>query len=122
MSCCRRSIWRKHASARPHRLSVGQCQRVAFARALAANPDLILADEPTAALDAKAGQLAIKSLRRLTVDAGRTVIVVTHDPRILPFADRVVHMENGKLEERAADDDVMMAPVSRPQLELAAVH
>jgi putative ABC transport system ATP-binding protein len=83
-----------------NRLSVGQCQRVAFARALAADPDLILADEPTASLDAEAGQRALELLRRLTTDAGKTVIVVTHDPRILPFADRVLHMENGRLEEQ----------------------
>jgi putative ABC transport system ATP-binding protein len=88
------------ADVQPHRLSVGQCQRVAFARALAADPDLILADEPTASLDAKSGQQALELLRRLTVDSGKSVIVVTHDHRILPFADRILHMENGKVEER----------------------
>ena len=106
----------------PHRLSVGQCQRVAFARALAADPDLILADEPTASLDAKTGHQALELLRRLTVNAGKTVIVVTHDPRILQFADRIVHMENGKLEERAPTDDVMMAVVSHHDQELATVR
>lgn len=103
---------REHADAQPQRLSVGQCQRVAFARALAADPDLILADEPTASLDAKTGHVALELLRELTVAAGKTVIVVTHDPRILPFADRILHMENGKLEERTADDDMMMDVVS----------
>jgi putative ABC transport system ATP-binding protein len=91
------------ANEQPHRLSVGQCQRVAFARALATNPDLILADEPTASLDAKTGLRAIELLRSLTVDFGKAVIVVTHDSRILPFADRVLHMENGKLEEQTID-------------------
>ena len=100
------------ANFQPNRLSVGQCQRVAFARALAADPDLILADEPTASLDARTGHQALGLLRRLTVDAGKTVIVVTHDPRILEFADRVLHMENGRLEERTAGDDVMMSVVS----------
>jgi putative ABC transport system ATP-binding protein len=100
------------ANVQPNRLSVGQCQRVAFARALAADPDLILADEPTASLDARTGHQALQLLRRLTVDAGKTVIVVTHDPRILEFADRVLHMENGRLEERTPGDDVMMSVVS----------
>jgi putative ABC transport system ATP-binding protein len=103
---------RDHADAQPQRLSVGQCQRVAFARALAADPDLILADEPTASLDAKTGHVALELLRELTIAAGKTVIVVTHDPRILQFADRILHMENGRLEERTKDDDVMMDVVS----------
>ena len=93
------------ADVQPQRLSVGQCQRVAFARALAANPDLILADEPTASLDATSGHRAMLLLRRLTVDHGKTVIVVTHDSRILPFADRILHMENGKLEEQSLEGD-----------------
>jgi putative ABC transport system ATP-binding protein len=78
-------------------LSVGQCQRVALARALVGDPELILADEPTAALDAAHGQTAIQLLRDLTRRAGTTVVVVTHDQRILPFADRVLQLENGKL-------------------------
>ena len=106
--------------AQPSRLSVGQCQRVAFARALAADPELILADEPTASLDAKTGHQALELLRRMTVDAGKTVIVVTHDPRILSFADRILHMENGRVEERSGDDDMMLAAVSHPTLELAS--
>lgn len=110
-----------HADAQPQRLSVGQCQRVAFARALAADPDLILADEPTASLDAKTGHSALELLRELTVAAGKTVIVVTHDPRILSFADRILHMENGKLEERTASDDVMMDVVSHsPETQMIA--
>jgi putative ABC transport system ATP-binding protein len=106
----------------PQRLSVGQCQRVAFARALAADPDLILADEPTASLDAKTGHQALELLRELTVAAGKTVIVVTHDPRILQFADRILHMENGRLEERPPADDVMMGVVSQPTEQLATTH
>jgi putative ABC transport system ATP-binding protein len=111
---------RDKADESPQRLSVGQCQRVAFARALAADPDLILADEPTASLDAKTGQQAIELLRELTVAAGKTVIVVTHDPRILPFADRILHMENGRLEDRPPADDVMMEVISHPMEQLAA--
>jgi putative ABC transport system ATP-binding protein len=107
----------------PHRLSVGQCQRVAFARALAADPDLILADEPTASLDAKTGHQALQLLRRLTVDSGKTVLVVTHDPRILPFADRTVHMENGKLAERQpGEDDSLSTMIAQPTPEPALTY
>ena len=113
---------RDKAEESPQRLSVGQCQRVAFARALAADPDLILADEPTASLDAKTGHQALELLRELTVAAGKTVIVVTHDPRILQFADRIMHMENGQLEERLPADDVMMNVVSNPAEQLATTH
>ena len=83
----------------PSKMSVGQCQRVAFARALVGDPKLILADEPTASLDAETGQLAMDLLRQLTVDTGKTVVVVTHDHRILPYADRVLNVANGKLQE-----------------------
>jgi putative ABC transport system ATP-binding protein len=112
----------QYANSQPHRLSVGQCQRVAFARALVADPDLILADEPTAALDAKTGQQEMNLLRQLTVESGRTVVVVTHDPRILDFADRVVQIENGTLEEQRMDDDVMTTPVPRRTKELVAAY
>jgi putative ABC transport system ATP-binding protein len=79
------------------RLSVGQCQRVALARALAADPDVILADEPTAALDGDSGRQAMELLRRLTVERGKTAVIVTHDHRIVEFADRVVRLERGLL-------------------------
>jgi ABC-type lipoprotein export system ATPase subunit len=87
------------ADSQPSRLSVGQCQRIAIARALAADPAIILADEPTAALDADSGQQAMELLRELTVAAGKTAVVVTHDHRILDYADRVVHMDRGVLRE-----------------------
>lgn len=82
------------------RLSVGQCQRVAIARALATDPQLVLADEPTASLDAALGQQAMQLLRTLTVEMGKTAIVVTHDPRIEAFADRTLVMESGRLVQR----------------------
>ena len=85
----------------PRQLSAGQCQRVAMARALAADPELILADEPTASLDAANGQKAMQMLRRLTTDEGKTAIVVTHDQRIFPFADRICQLENGRVTETA---------------------
>lgn len=81
----------------PARLSAGQCQRVAIARALAGDPQLILADEPTASLDAAHGREAMELLRQLTSDQGRTTIVVSHDPRIFAFADRIFWLENGRL-------------------------
>jgi putative ABC transport system ATP-binding protein len=92
------------ANVQPHRLSVGQCQRVAFARALAADPELILADEPTASLDATTGHQALELLRRLTVDSGKAVVVVTHDQRILQFSDRTLYMENGNVVEHKAEN------------------
>jgi putative ABC transport system ATP-binding protein len=95
------------ASAQPKNLSAGQCQRVALARALACNPDLILADEPTAALDAANGQQVMALIRRLTTEQGRTAVVVTHDPRIFPFADRVYWLEGGRIVEAA---DGLLAP------------
>lgn len=81
----------------PRRLSAGQCQRVALARALASDPDLILADEPTASLDAASGLQAIELLRELARQEHKTAIVVTHDTRIFGFADRILHLENGAI-------------------------
>jgi putative ABC transport system ATP-binding protein len=79
-------------------LSMGQRQRVALARALAADPELILADEPTASLDASSGLKAMNLLRDLTKRMGKTVVVVTHDSRILPLADRILQLEDGRVK------------------------
>lgn len=87
----------ERASLLPRDLSGGQKQRVAIARALAGNPALIMADEPTAALDSQNGQAVIELLRKLASDGGHTVLMVTHDPRIQSVADRVVHLEDGEL-------------------------
>lgn len=84
----------------PRRMSVGQCQRVALARALANDPRIILADEPTASLDAENGQAVMHLLRRLLREEGRTAIVVTHDSRVFPFADRVLQLEDGQFSTR----------------------
>ena len=81
----------------PADLSGGQKQRLAIARALAADPEIILADEPTAALDSVNGRLVIGLLRDLASSRGRSVVVVTHDNRILEFADRIAHIEDGRL-------------------------
>jgi putative ABC transport system ATP-binding protein len=82
----------------PHDLSGGQKQRVAIARALAAHPRLLLADEPTAALDSQTGREVVELLRRLARDQGCAVLMVTHDPRILDIADRLLRMEDGRLQ------------------------
>ena len=81
----------------PHDLSGGQKQRVAIARALAARPKLLLADEPTAALDSVTGREIVDLLRKLALDQSCSVLMVTHDPRILDVADRLLKMEDGRL-------------------------
>lgn len=96
-------------------LSMGQCQRVAMARALAGDPDLILADEPTASLDAENGRAVMELLRQLTTEQGRTVVLVTHDHRIFAYADRIFHMENGQLRDAVP---VAAAPVQDIKLSL----
>ena len=83
----------------PHDLSGGQKQRVAIARALAAHPRLLLADEPTAALDGRTGREIVELLQRLAREQGCGVLMVTHDPRILDLADRLLAMEDGRLIE-----------------------
>jgi len=92
------------ADLRPSSLSGGQKQRVAIARALAGKPPLIVADEPTAALDSHSGHATIELLRRLAKEGGATVLIVTHDPRILDVADRILYLEDGEIvsEDKAA--------------------
>jgi putative ABC transport system ATP-binding protein len=81
----------------PAQLSGGQQQRVAIARALVHEPRLLVCDEPTAALDAQAGQRVMELLRRVAVQPGRAVIVVTHDSRVFAFGDRIVSMSDGRV-------------------------
>lgn len=81
----------------PADLSGGQKQRVAIARALAGEPRVILADEPTAALDSTSGQLVMEILAGLARDKGRSVVIVTHDSRVLGYADRIVELEDGRI-------------------------
>jgi len=95
------SLADKHNSY-PADLSGGQKQRVAIARALAGDPAILLADEPTAALDSTSGRAVIDLLRGLAHERGRAVVVVTHDPRIMEFADRVVCLEDGKIAPESA--------------------
>jgi putative ABC transport system ATP-binding protein len=91
-----------HLNKLPHDLSGGQKQRVAIARALAARPRLLLADEPTAALDSRTGREVVDLIRGLARDQGISVLMVTHDPRILDIADRLLRMEDGQLLEATA--------------------
>jgi putative ABC transport system ATP-binding protein len=81
----------------PAQLSGGQQQRIAIARALVHDPQLIVCDEPTSALDHATGQRVIELLRGIAAGAGRTLIVVTHDQRILGFADRIAYMDDGRI-------------------------
>jgi putative ABC transport system ATP-binding protein len=81
----------------PADLSGGQKQRVAIARALAGDPPILLADEPTAALDSTSGRAVIELLQRLARVHGRAVVMVTHDPRVLLFGDRIIHLEDGRI-------------------------
>jgi putative ABC transport system ATP-binding protein len=85
------------AEASPANMSGGQRQRVAVARALAGRPGLILADEPTAALDKQSGGEVVRLLRELAKRQGVPILLVTHDPRILDIADRIVAMEDGRI-------------------------
>src|SRR5260370_31180059 len=82
----------------PADLSGGQKQRVAIARALAGDPDIILADEPTAALDSHSGRTVMEMLKVLAHGRGRAILIVTHDNRILEFADRIIQLEDGKMQ------------------------
>jgi putative ABC transport system ATP-binding protein len=81
----------------PDNLSGGQKQRVAIARALVSHPKIVLADEPTAALDKKSGRDVVEMMQRLAKEQGCAILLVTHDNRILDIADRIVHMEDGRL-------------------------
>ena len=87
----------KRADFLPRDMSGGERQRVSIARALAGDPPLILADEPTANLDAKNGEQVMKLLHAVTRSDGRTVIIVTHDHRVMPYIDRSVRIEDGRL-------------------------
>jgi putative ABC transport system ATP-binding protein len=98
----------------PRELSGGEQQRVAIARAIVGNASAILADEPTGALDSENGHAIMTVLAGIAKDRARAVFVVTHDPRILPFAHRVVRIEDGRIvgEERAGGNPAL-APSAR---------
>ena len=88
-----------HARQRPDEMSGGQQQRVAIARALANGPTLLLADEPTAQLDSETAARVMALLRELVEEEGLTVLVATHDPAVEATADRVVHLQDGEVQD-----------------------
>jgi putative ABC transport system ATP-binding protein len=91
----------------PDKLSGGQQQRIAIARALIHQPELVLADEPTGNLDDDTGQSVLKLLLELTREAGRTLIMATHDSAIIPLADRVFSIQAGKLNEQTMSPSIL---------------
>lgn len=90
----------------PADLSGGQKQRVAIARALAGDPGIILADEPTAALDSQTGRTVMEMMSELAHERGRAVVIVTHDSRVLSFADRIVKIEDGAIAS-SSEEEIM---------------
>jgi ABC-type lipoprotein export system ATPase subunit len=90
---------------RPSQLSGGQQQRVAIARALFNDPPIIMADEPTGALDSKNGRTVMEMLRYFARRRGKTIVVVTHDPTVASFADRNLHLKDGRIV-----DDIYVTP------------
>lgn len=84
--------------AHPAELSGGQKQRVAIARALAGGPAILLADEPTAALDTTSGHSVMQLMQRLALESNRAVVIVTHDVRMQSYANRIIHLEDGRIE------------------------
>jgi putative ABC transport system ATP-binding protein len=103
------------ANSLPGGLSGGEQQRVAIARALVANPSVVLADEPTGALDGKNGQSIMRILADTAHERERAVLVVTHDPRVVPYADRIVEIEDGLIvQERPGETDRPRMPKAVP--------
>jgi putative ABC transport system ATP-binding protein len=101
----------------PAQLSVGQQQRVAIARALVHDPNLVVCDEPTSSLDSATGHQVMELLREVARDGQRTVVVVTHDPRIYSYADRMVEMEDGRIQRLLNSPDEIAAAHTGIQLE-----
>jgi putative ABC transport system ATP-binding protein len=89
---------------RPDQLSGGQQQRVAIARALVSEPSLILADEPTGNLDTHSGDEIAALLKSISKDYGRTVVMVTHDPRVAAYADRIIFLKDGQVVDETVLD------------------
>jgi putative ABC transport system ATP-binding protein len=91
-------------NSRPSEMSGGEKQRVAIARAIAKDPQLLFADEPTSALDGENGQVVIKLLQRAAKSFGAAVVCVTHDVRLESYADRIIHIDDGRIvDDRRAD-------------------
>lgn len=99
---------------RPGRMSSGECQRVAIARALAGDPTVLMADEPTAALDAENGQAVMRLFTSMVRERGATLIIVTHDSRIFPFADRILRLDDGRISSRESPTRLRVAAQAPP--------
>jgi putative ABC transport system ATP-binding protein len=104
----------------PANLSGGQKQRVAIARALAGDPPILLADEPTAALDSTSGRAVIELLQRLAHHHHRAVVMVTHDPRVLSYGDRILQLEDGCLQREETRPAALAACPAFPSISAAA--
>ena len=92
------------------KLSGGQRQRVAVARALVCNPEIVLADEPTAALDGTSGREVVNLLQALAREQQRPILMVTHDARVVDIADRIIYMQDGRLTNNPHDAEVSTSP------------
>jgi putative ABC transport system ATP-binding protein len=103
---------------RPSEMSGGEKQRVAIARALAKEPQLLFADEPTSALDGETGQVITKLLQRAAKQHGAAVVCVTHDPRLEAYADRIIHIEDGRILSDERTKPVADQAVAAPNPEL----
>jgi putative ABC transport system ATP-binding protein len=103
----------------PSDLSGGQKQRVAIARALAGEPDIVLADEPTAALDSHTGRNVIEMMSELAHRNGRAVVIVTHDSRLLEFADRTIRIEDGLIAQ--PETEILPGTLRQPEPEAVAM-
>ncbi len=104
------------ANAMPATLSGGQQQRVAIARALIHEPRLLVCDEPTSALDARTGHTVMEMLRSVALESDRAVIVVTHDPRVYDFGDRIANMEDGRVVSVEAKQVQLPPPPKTPSM------
>jgi putative ABC transport system ATP-binding protein len=89
----------EYAEAKPQQLSTGQQQRVGIARALMGHPLLLLCDEPTSALDVESSRIVLDTLKQMSADEDRGIVLVSHDPRVFPYADRLVKIEDGRIEQ-----------------------
>jgi putative ABC transport system ATP-binding protein len=89
---------------RPDQMSGGEQQRVAIARALATHPVLVLADEPTANLDTENGRQIMEIMERLNQETGTTFVFASHDPRVFPFARRMITLRDGRVSENSSHE------------------
>ena len=101
-------------NALPSQLSGGQQQRVAIARALVHDPRLLVCDEPTSAIDARSGQAIMELIRKVALEPDRVAVVVTHDPRVMGFADRIVTLEDGRVSGEKRGEPTMLEKAGSP--------